>query len=232
MDRQLAVVAASYDAAIEGGRRGDDGPSPYEDLPDYITSDPDYPAYATGIGVSASANDDIREALAPAAGMKFLGLGCALNLMFNGHDQWPSTYYGVDISAQTIDLLHEFAVQKQLPIGSLHCGSIHDMPFDDGAFDIAACIGVLEYFAADFVRAAMVEIRRVLKPGGLLAVEIPHIGSGVCRVAKMVEAHIGRPGLFNLSQQDFETIASESFAVEKKYVAPNSEAVLYILRAK
>ena len=45
------------------------------------------------------------------------------------------------------------------------------MPFPDGAFDRVIAAEVLEHIPAD--QAAMAEIARVLRPGGLLAVTVP-----------------------------------------------------------
>ncbi len=46
-----------------------------------------------------SARQEIVEYLSPPTrDMKFIDLGCCLNLMFRGYDSWPSEYYGVDIS--------------------------------------------------------------------------------------------------------------------------------------
>lgn len=42
MENQLEIVAKSYDKGIELGRKGID---PYKNLPEVITSDPDYIKY-------------------------------------------------------------------------------------------------------------------------------------------------------------------------------------------
>lgn len=54
----------------------------------------------------------IRAYLSPKENMKYVDLGCCLNLMFRGYNEWPSTYYGVDISSETIKLLEEFVAMN------------------------------------------------------------------------------------------------------------------------
>lgn len=49
--------------------------------------------------------------------------------------------------------------------------SAYDLPFGDGAFDCVIISEVLEHLHDD--RAALAEISRVLKPGGVLAVSVP-----------------------------------------------------------
>lgn len=164
MKKQLELVSKSYDKAIDFGRRGIDL---YEDLPEHITNHPDYPMFhklKTNGSLSDSGRKEIKDYLSPDINMKFIDLGCCLNLMFNGYDQWLSTYHGVDISSKTIQFLNEFVTKKQLPIGSLCCGSIHETLFEDNYFDIGACVGILEYFEKDFVEEAILEAHRIIKP--------------------------------------------------------------------
>jgi len=152
METQLELIAKSYDRGIVSGRNGFDS---YKDFPEHITNDPDYPLFikarAEGLD-SGSGSRDIKKYLLPTSIMKFVDLGCCLNLMFNGYDEWPSLYHGVDISKETIALLDEVVTRKNLSIGSLFCGSVHKTPFNNSSFDIGACIGVLEYFEKNFVK--------------------------------------------------------------------------------
>jgi SAM-dependent methyltransferase len=48
---------------------------------------------------------------------------------------------------------------------------IHEMPFDDGTFDVAFCNHVMEHVADDI--QSMKEIHRVLRPGGWAIIQIP-----------------------------------------------------------
>lgn len=48
------------------------------------------------------------------------------------------------------------------------------LPFPDGAFDRVICAEVLEHLPDD--SAAMAELARVLKPGGMLAISVPRFG--------------------------------------------------------
>lgn len=119
MENQLELVAKSYDRAIVLGRKGID--SKY---PEHIINDPDYPLFlkATTEGLdSDSGRKEVREYLSPAANMNYVDLGCCLNLMFRGYNEWPSTYHGVDISGETIKLLDKFVAKNNLSIGSLWC---------------------------------------------------------------------------------------------------------------
>lgn len=230
----LELVAQSYDRTIDLGRKG---VNLYAELPDYIINDPDYPAYKAELEdrPGGSENADIIKYLAPNRNMKFIDLGCALNLMFKGYDQWPSTYHGVDISENTIELLKEFAAKNKIPIGTLYCGSIHETPFQDSYFDIGACIGVLEYFEKDFVSKALQEAHRILKPEGKFVLDIPCIDSPTGRVMMKIEEFMGRPTRFDMLAQEFEAMIGNYFEIEETNKPINngsSMGILYCLRCK
>ena len=213
---QLRLIEESYDTAIELGRKGIDL---YKDLPEHIINDPAYPLFEKIIMEEGGANSgrkEIKDYLSPNTNMNFIDLGCCLNLMFRGYDTWPSTYHGVDISSKTIQLLDEFVTRRELPIGSIYCGSIHETPFEDNYFDIGACIGVLEYFEKDFVASAIVEAHRIIKPYGKFVLDIPCMGSPECRIMMIIEAHLGRPDRFDMPSREFEDILQNYFETEKK----------------
>lgn len=216
MKNQLELVSRSYDKAIDLGRRGIDL---YKELPEFITNHPNFSLFQnmqTDESCSDSGRQEVLDYLSPTKNMNFVDLGCCLNLMFQGYDQWPSLYYGVDISSKTIELLHEFAARNKLVIGSLYCGSMHDTPYETDFFDIGACIGSLEYFEKNFVEEAIMEAHRIMKPKGRFVLDIPHLGSPECEIAMMIEEYLGRTDQFNLSSLEFENILMGYFEIEKK----------------
>src|SRR5262249_50103208 len=78
------------------------------------------------------------------------------------------TVWGVDASASMVELARE-----RLPNARerLVVGAIERLPFDDAMFDCVTASGVLEY--AD-IPAALAELGRVLRPGGIGVVSYPH----------------------------------------------------------
>jgi SAM-dependent methyltransferase len=231
MENQLELIANAYDKAIDLGRKGIS-----LDLPEYITDDPDYNFFQKSLKEidpdSSSGHKDIKDYLSPDKKMKFIDLGCCLNLMFRGYDKWPSTYYAVDISNKTIQLLNEFVANNKLSIGSLYCGSIHETPFNTDFFDIGACIGVLEYFEKDFVSKALIEIHRIMKRNGKFILDIPDNESKLNRLMILIEEYFGRPHRFDILPHEFEEILKNYFEVEKKVIFEDGPMILYYLRCK
>lgn len=232
MEKQLKSIEASYDKAIEAGRKGIDL---YKNLPEHITSDPDYSIFQSWITDNANQGSgcpQILDYLSPGSNMNFIDLGCCLNLMFRGYDQWPSVYHGVDISSETIRLLSELTEKREWQIGTLYCGSVHQTPFETGYFDIGACIGVLEYFEKDFVTQAIIEAHRIIKPYGKFVLDIPDIENPNCRIMKLIEEHLERPCKFNMTSQEFEDAMQKYFKIERIVKSDVEPMVLYFLSCK
>ena len=214
INSHLKAIAQSYDRAIELGRNGIDS---YNNLPEYLMKDPDYINFQTarenGLD-SDSGRIEIKAFLSPAVNARFVDLGCCLNLMFNGYDQWPSTYYGVDISTETIKLLREFSEKKRLRVGMLHCGSIH------------------EYYEKAFVREVLIEIHRILKPYSKFVLDIPDHAGKMRHFMNLVETSMGRPDKFDMSMEEFEEILLDFFEIEKREKIDAVSMVQYFLKRK
>ncbi len=218
MKKQLELIAKSYDKGIELGKKGIDL---YDNFPSYITSHCNYPLFEQmrmNETLSDSARKEIVEYLAPKVGMRFIDLGCCLNLMFAGYKDWRSTYYGVDISSKTIELLREYVEKNCLIVGDLYCCSMHETPFDTSFFDIGECVGSLEYFEKGYVQQAVAEFSRIMKSNGRFVLDIPNIGSPEFEITKLIEEYLGRQDQFDLSEEEFDTILNDYFIIDKKEI--------------
>ena len=91
------------------------------------------------------------------------GCGTGLNLA-----SMPVGSVGLDMNPRNLDL-----VRKRLPQHLAVEGDIESMPFNDASFNSVICTEVLEH--VPYPETALSEIKRILRPGGLL------IGSVPCR---------------------------------------------------
>ncbi|HSL22718.1 MAG TPA: class I SAM-dependent methyltransferase [Vicinamibacterales bacterium] len=107
------------------------------------------------------------------------GCGDGINLAFLGRlvggRDWPTVLVGADYSSLRVRRASDLAVS------GLVQASVTALAFRDGSFDIVVCNQVLEHVPDDV--NAFRELRRVLRPGGLLIVGVPNEGSmlGVLR---------------------------------------------------
>lgn len=109
------------------------------------------------------------------AGMTVLDAGCGVGPLPAAVCDRGMRVVGLDISAESVRL-----ARRRVPSGSFVEGDLTALPFADGQFERVISLSSLE-FCAD--RAAAVhELRRVLKPGGRLYVEVTNGGFALLRL--------------------------------------------------
>jgi SAM-dependent methyltransferase len=72
---------------------------------------------------------------------------------------------GVELSDTSV------ALARERGLGEVVAGSVLEMPFADGSFDLAVSLDVIEHLEDDL--AALRELRRTVAPGGALLVTVP-----------------------------------------------------------
>jgi len=216
LKEHLKAIADSYDKTIDLGLQGINA---YDALPIFITEDPKFKLFQKmkeDNSLSDSNRKEIYSFLSPNKDMKFIDLGCCLNLMFSGYNEWESLYHGVDISTKTIKLLKKYVKKEKITVGTLTCCSMHSTPFDDKYFDIGCCIGSIEYFEKDFVQEVIQEIYRILKPSAKFVLDIPSVGSQEFEITSIIEQYLGRKDRFNMTVEEFENAIRPYFTIDKK----------------
>ena len=211
MDRQLDRVRKAYNLTVEQYNKGI---NPLDNVPEKIRNSPFYKSLIADSGVLDSAAPDIREYLAPKPGMRFLDAGCCANIVNYRLDQWPSTYYGIDISPRLISAMKDFVSRERISVGGLYIADVSSLPFDDNFFDIAAVIGVLEYSKLKYIRGALLELNRVLKPESRVVLDIPNQNHPHAKDMARLEKHLARPNFLH-SRSDFEKLLTPLFLTER-----------------
>jgi len=118
----------------------------------------------------ARARLDALEKFLPQKG-QLLDIGCALGFYLEEAQSRGWQVSGMDISDYAIDF-----TRKNLGIDELYKGTVETVDFPDDYFDAIICSLVFEHFHDP--RACLEKIARWLRPGGYLALKVPH-GGGV-----------------------------------------------------
>ena len=87
----------------------------------------------------------------------------------------PATTIGIDLSDDVIDTARVNAVDNGLSGLGFEVGDVYGLRFDDATFDVAFAHQILQHLTDPV--AALVELRRVLRGGGLLAVRDADFGA-------------------------------------------------------
>ena len=97
-----------------------------------------------------------------------LDIGCGSGTITTGLARRAGRVVGLDMSAEVVDAARAHADDCRLSNASFEVGSVYDLPWDDNSFDVVYAHQVLQHLS-DPVRA-LKEARRVLRPGGIVAV--------------------------------------------------------------
>jgi SAM-dependent methyltransferase len=116
-------------------------------------------------GLRGFARPLVADALAGLPDPRILDCGCGTgaNLVMLGEFGHAS---GFDVTFRGLQLAHEYGQRRVAQ------ASITEMPFGDGAFDLVTAFDVLYSLTEEQETAGLAEIRRVLKPGGTLIVNV------------------------------------------------------------
>lgn len=104
-------------------------------------------------------------------GDRVLDFGCGVGRLSNALAEHASTVTGVDIAASMIERAKRLN-QHGERIRFLDYDG-HTLPFPDAGFDSVVSLVVLQHTPPETQLAALLELRRVVRPGGVLAVQIP-----------------------------------------------------------
>ncbi len=112
-------------------------------------------------------------ATAPPARLLDAGCGDGINLSFCSgmvrDRNWPTILVGADYNTLRIGRA------RALRVSGLVRASVTSLAFSDCSFDVVVCNQVLEHVPE--YQTGLDELRRVLRPGGLLLIGVPNEGS-------------------------------------------------------
>jgi len=128
--------------------------------------------------------DLIKEYTGADKDKKIADIGCGTGALLHELSVLGKVY-GIDSSAKAISYCRQRGLQN------LTTGNIDNLPFADDEFDVALCLDVLEHLPDD--RRAISEIRRVVRPGGLVIIFVPAF-SFLFGVSDIVSKHFRRYG--------------------------------------
>ncbi|GMA30799.1 class I SAM-dependent methyltransferase [Litorihabitans aurantiacus] len=80
----------------------------------------------------------------------------------------PGRVVGIDTSVEVLMKASELAVARDVETVSFEQADVHELPYGDASFDVVHAHQVLQHLPDPV--SALVEMRRVLRPGGVLAV--------------------------------------------------------------
>ena len=102
------------------------------------------------------------------ADLAVLDVGCGPGTITAGLARRAGRVVGLDMSPAMVDAAREHAAGEGVANATFEVGTAYELPFEDGGFDVVYAHQVLQHLADPV--GALREFRRVLRPGGLVAV--------------------------------------------------------------
>jgi len=104
------------------------------------------------------------------AGMRLIDCGCGPGSITVDLARMvaPGEAIGIDLREDALTHGHALVRERGITNVVFHAASVYRLPYADGSFDAAFACAVLQHLAAPLT--ALKEIRRVLKPGGVIGI--------------------------------------------------------------
>lgn len=210
--KEVEHIRKAYDLTVEQYKKGID---PLKDVPEDFKNSQEFKNFVkeSDPSITGSNAPENKEYLGPEKGMRFLDAGCGANLANYRFHEWPSVFFGADISPALIDEMKRYVDKHRIQIGGLYVAEITNMPFEESYFDIALLIGVLEYYSLLYVKRALEEMSRVLKPSAKLVVDIANMEHPYVNIMFKLEEYLNRSNIPK-SREDFEKILKPLFMID------------------
>lgn len=112
-------------------------------------------------------------------GLRVVDVGCGPGSITLGLARRvaPGRVVGIDLHAERLATARDAALQAGLGNAGFETGEAASLPLEDGTADLVFANGLIEHLADP--AAALREFRRVLKPGGALALRSPDWGAAM-----------------------------------------------------
>ncbi|CAN5539527.1 hypothetical protein BH09MYX1_BH09MYX1_07870 [soil metagenome] len=135
------------------------------------------------------------------------------------------TLHGVDLDADPVPVTATLA--QRGVTADLRKGSVYDLPYQNGTFDLVVCFSVFEHLH-EYARG-LEEVARVLRPGGTFLLGMPAVNRTMSKLFDMIghknidDDHVTTP------HEVGERIADAGFSVaqRKNLGAPGTGPALY-----
>jgi ubiquinone/menaquinone biosynthesis C-methylase UbiE len=110
-------------------------------------------------------------------GMRLLDCGCGMGALTTSLAEWlaPGEVIGIDRESSQVQAARAWADEKGVSNVYFEVGNIYEIPYPDSSFDAAFAFTVLEHVREPL--RVMREMRRILKPGGVVGILDPDYGA-------------------------------------------------------
>lgn len=188
---------------------------PFE-VPKEVEEMPIYTEWKTGI-LSYKLASPFWEIAQPQKNQRCLDIGCGVSFLIYPWRDWQAYFYGQEISHIARNTLNSRGSQLNSKLfKGVELGSADQLKYDAAQFDLVIATGFSCYFPLEYWQSVLLEVKRVLKPGGNFVFDVLNSEQPLAEDWAVLETYLGAE-VFLETVSDWEkTIKNAGAKIVKK----------------
>jgi SAM-dependent methyltransferase len=161
------------------------------ELPEEVQAMPIFGEWTSGILAKKIASP-FWEIAKPQKNQHCIDIGCGISFLIYPWRDWQAFFYGQEISNVARDTLNSRGPQLNSKLfKGVELGAAHQLSYSSEQFDLAIATGFSCYFPLEYWDAVLVQIKRVLKPGGHFVFDILNPEQPLAEDWAVLETYLG-----------------------------------------
>ncbi|WP_413175622.1 class I SAM-dependent methyltransferase [Anabaena azotica] len=163
---------------------------PFE-VPDEVKAMPIFQEWNTGI-LNSRIVSPFWEIAQPQKNQYCLDIGCGVSFLIYPWRDWQAYFYGQEISNIARDTLNSRGSQLNSKLfKGVELGTAHHLNHPAEQFDLVIATGFSCYFPLEYWSLVLLEVKRVLKPGGHFVFDILNSAQPLAEDWAVLETYLG-----------------------------------------
>jgi SAM-dependent methyltransferase len=160
-------------------------------LPPEVEEMPIFREWATG-SLSNRIASPFWELSCPKKNQHWLDIGCGLSFLIYPWREWNAFFYGLEISSVAREALQSRGPQLNSKLfKGVELGAAHGRRYSDRQFDGIIATGWSCYYPIEYWQIVLEEIKRILKPEGILILDIVNPDRELAEDWAILETYLG-----------------------------------------
>jgi SAM-dependent methyltransferase len=161
------------------------------ELPAEVQAMPIFQEWITGI-LTGRIVSLFWEVAQPQKNQHCLDIGCGVSFLIYPWRDWQAFFYGQEVSTVARDTLNSRGSQLNSKLfRGVELGPAHHLNYASEQFDLVIATGWSCYFPLEYWSAVLVEVKRVLKPGGQFVFDILNQEQPLAEDWAVLETYLG-----------------------------------------